>query len=230
MLDHLFRILSNSNPLEDAGRHFAEMLRLVEGMIRTASKAYWGSHLTPVERRQLQETDAAVNQLQRTIRKEVILNLSGSASSDAPYGLMLMSLVKDAERLGDYAKNLAELHSLCDRGAGDLPQGELLDELRRIADFVEEISSQASPVYQQNDKPRAKELSARARQTGHSCDALVRRLAASGLHSAVVVDMTLATRYYKRIAGHLSNLLSSVLMPLHKLDYLEDSPDSLPRG
>lgn len=231
MLDQLFRILSNTHPLEDAGKQFAEMLRLVEGMIRTASKAYWGSHLTPLERQQLQETDVAVNQLQRAIRKEVILHLSGTATTDAPYGLMLMSLVKDAERLGDYAKNLAELHSLCEQGAGDLPEGELLTELRRVADFAEQISSEASSVYQQNDKARAQELSKQARQTGRACDALVRRLAASGLDSAVVVDMTLATRYYKRIVGHLSNLLSSVIMPLHKLDYLDDrAPDGSPRG
>ena len=32
----------------------------------------------------------------------------------------------------------------------------------------------------------------------------------------------LATRYYKRIGGHVLNILSSVVMPLHKVDYYDE--------
>jgi hypothetical protein len=32
----------------------------------------------------------------------------------------------------------------------------------------------------------------------------------------------LLTRFYKRIAAHLSNVLSAVVMPLHKLDYFDE--------
>ncbi len=224
MFDQLLKIFSDTDALKSAGDQFEEMLRLVEGMIRTASKAYWGSHITPQERKELQVTDIAVNKLQRGIRKEVILHLSGASRPDTPYGLLLMSLVKDAERLGDYAKNLAELHELCDRGAGDLPQGELTTELRRIADFVEGLSTEASGVYRRNDQARAQELALEGKRVSRACDALIRRVAGSGLDSAVAVDMALGTRYYKRIAGHLLNLLSSVLMPLHKLDYLDEKP------
>ena len=38
--------------------------------------------------------------------------------------------------------------------------------------------------------------------------------------------MVLATRYYKRFAGHVLNILSSVVMPLHKLDYYDE--DEIP--
>ena len=33
----------------------------------------------------------------------------------------------------------------------------------------------------------------------------------------------LATRFYKRIGAHVVNVLSSVVMPLHKLDYYDES-------
>ena len=36
----------------------------------------------------------------------------------------------------------------------------------------------------------------------------------------------LGTRYYKRIGGHVLNILSSVVMPLHKIDYYDE--DSIP--
>ena len=32
----------------------------------------------------------------------------------------------------------------------------------------------------------------------------------------------LAARFYKRIAAHVLNVLSSVVMPLHKLDYYDE--------
>ena len=34
--------------------------------------------------------------------------------------------------------------------------------------------------------------------------------------------LALATRYYKRIGGHVLNILSSVVMPLHKVDYYDE--------
>ncbi len=222
MFDQLRKIFSDAHALKSAANQFEEMLRLVDGMVRTASKAYWGSHITPDERRHLQQTDMAVNQLQRAIRKEVILHLTGATAPDTPYGLLLISLVKDVERLGDYAKNLAELHELCDRSAGDLPAGELTDDLRRIAAFAEGLSTEALTVYRRNDRQRAQALALEGKQISRACDELIGKVAGSGLSSAVSVDMALAARYYKRIAGHLLNLLSSVLMPLHNLDYLED--------
>ena len=42
----------------------------------------------------------------------------------------------------------------------------------------------------------------------------------------MAVDLTLGSRFYKRIQGHLLNLLSAVVMPLHKLDYYDE--DSIP--
>jgi hypothetical protein len=32
----------------------------------------------------------------------------------------------------------------------------------------------------------------------------------------------LGCRYYKRIGGHVLNILSSVVMPLHKIDYYDE--------
>lgn len=226
MLDQLFKIFSSTHHLAATGERFSEMWRLVDGMIQTASAAYWGSHLTPEERTALQQTDIAVNELQRRIRKEVITHLSASQAADAPYGLLLMSLVKDAERLGDYAKNLAEVHGLCDRGPGDLPVGPLRDELRRIADFVERLSREAPLAYAAADTSAARQLSRDGKQMSRDCDSLIRDVAASDCGAALAVDMVLATRYYKRIIGHSLNLLSSVLMPLHKLDYIDRDPGS----
>jgi hypothetical protein len=41
--------------------------------------------------------------------------------------------------------------------------------------------------------------------------------------ACAAVHLTLGARFYKRINGHLLNFLSSVIMPLHKLDYYDES-------
>ena len=34
--------------------------------------------------------------------------------------------------------------------------------------------------------------------------------------------MVLLTRFYKRVGGHLLNVVSSVVMPLHKVDFYDE--------
>jgi phosphate uptake regulator len=222
VFEELIRIFSDSHPLKTAGEQFEEMLSLVRGMIRTASKAYWGSHLTPAERKQLYDTDIKVNQLQRRIRQQVILHLSGPTTADVSHGLMLMSLVKDAERLGDYAKDLTEVHETSGMSAGDLPQGELHTELKRISEEIDDLSAQVPEVYKQGDRAHAQQLARDGKRVSRACDQLLKQIAASDVNAGLALDLALAARYYKRIAGHLLNLLSSVLVPLHKLDYLDE--------
>ena len=65
--------------------------------------------------------DVKINKLQRKIRKRVMLHLSVQANSpDLPYCLVLISLIKDVERIGDYAKDLSEIRA---PGAPALPAG-----------------------------------------------------------------------------------------------------------
>ena len=83
------------------------------------------------------EQDAKVNALEQTIRRQIITHLSLPGNeADAPYSLLLMTLVKDVERLGDYAKNLAQLAEI---RHGIFPLGPELDELLSIRRGVERI-------------------------------------------------------------------------------------------
>ena len=225
MLDQLRQVFSRNRPLHSAGEQYAEMQTTVRDMIATAHSSYWGGVLTDEERRQLHEIDSHVNLLQRRIRREIVMHLSGPGTSDIPYGLLLMSLVKDTERLGDYAKNLAEVHEVTGIGAGDLPLGELTNKLMRTAQTVQSLSQEAVRVYSSANEARATELVSEGRATAQNCDSLLRSVARAPLGPAVAVNMTLAIRYYKRISAHQLNILSSVLLPLHELDYSRSHED-----
>jgi len=221
----LFSVLSGDYPLEKAARRFTKMLELSREMIIEADAVYWGKQMTPEERTALYEKDVEVNRLQRTVRKAVITHLSSSASSDVPYGLLLMSLVKDVERLGDYAKNITEIPKMVrpEGGTRELPDDELVAELREITQRVIATARNAVEIYNESNNDRAKELTLEGRSIAKRCDQLVTKIAQSDYSASVAVDLTLAARFYKRLLGHLLNLLSSLLMPLHKLDYYDEN-------
>src|SRR4030042_4760667 len=58
------------------------------------------------------EIDKQVNNLQKEIRKRIVEHLTLQPTVNVNACLILMSVVKDAERLGDYSKNLYEVTEL----------------------------------------------------------------------------------------------------------------------
>ena len=126
MLRELISILRSDNPLAALGENFARMLHITYEMTLAAGDIYFGKKVTPSERTSIYEQDAEVNHLERTIRKQVVAHLSFKGNlPDMPYCLLLMSLVKDVERLGDYAKNIFDLAEL----TPTLPSGKYKADL-----------------------------------------------------------------------------------------------------
>lgn len=220
MLQELLRIFRANDPLREMGRSFSEMLELSRGVTLEAGGIYFSGEADPEQRIRLLQQDVQINKLERRIRKQVVthLSLSGNTPS-APYCLLLMSLVKDVERIGDYAKNLAEV---IDFRTGPPAQDELTEELKNVRAGVEGMFETASAVFEASDRERATRLIEEGKQLGRRCDALVERIALSDYDARGAAAAVLGARYYKRIAGHLLNVMTGVVMPLHKLDYYDE--------
>ena len=158
--------------------------------------------------------------MERRIRKQVIAHLSvRGVSPHVPYCLLLMSLVKDVERIGDYAKNLSEV---IDFYPEPLPDDEIIAELREIRRGVESAFADSSEVFSRSDRERAMVLISACRDLAHRSDQLLPRIARSDYNAALTTAVVLGARYYKRIGAHVQNILTSVVMPLHKLDYYDE--------
>ena len=224
MLKELLTILSSENPLGPMGDNFVRMIGLTRDMAITAGDIFFAQHGSPEERTRIYETDVEVNKLQRSIRKQVVAHLSlPNNALDVPYCLLLTSLVKDVERLGDYAKNLSEL---VDIHPGPLPDDEIMAELKEIRGGVEDAFAAAAEVFAKSDAERAIQLIHRGRDLAHRAEALIHRIARAPYDASTTAAMVLATRYYKRFSGHVLNVLSSVVMPLHKIRLLRRRRDS----
>jgi phosphate uptake regulator len=220
MLRELLAIFRSERPLAEMGENFARMLKLTREMTSQAGDAYFGPAVSPDLRTQISKRDVEVNKLERMIRKQVIAHLSVRGTSPSlPYCLLLMSLVKDVERLGDYAKNLSEVR---DYHPEPLPEDDIVGELREIRAGVETAFEATADVFATSDRERAIDLISEGRDMARRCDALVGRVARSDYDASTSTAVVMGTRFYKRLGAHVLNVLTSVVMPLHKLDYYDE--------
>ncbi|MDJ0766826.1 MAG: PhoU domain-containing protein [Myxococcota bacterium] len=220
MLRKLISIFRSESPLQAMGDNFAQMLKITEQTTIKAGGIYFGTEATPEARTWVYTQDVQVNKLERKIRKQVIahLTISGNAA-DLPYCLLLMSLVKDVERIGDYAKNLSEIVDIC---TCPLPDDELVAELKEIRIGVEAALAATSEIFEESDVERALELTHRGHELAHRTESLIEKVARSDYSAGLATSVVLGARFYKRLGGHALNVLSSVTMPLHKLDYYDE--------
>lgn len=175
------------------------------------------------ELEEISKRDIEINKLERGIRKQLIAHLILTRDrSDVTYCLLLMSLVKDVERLGDYAKNVSEIRS---EGGAPIPEDENGAEIKAIRSAVEATYGSVNRVFVTSDSKTAAQLIQEGRAVNRRCDDLISKVAGSAYDAATTTTLVLAARYYKRIEAHLLNILSGVVMPLHKLDYFDE--DSL---
>ena len=224
MLQELLRIFRGDDPLSKVADNFALMLNLTREMSYSAGQIFFGEDHDENAQDRVHKTDAEVNELERVIRRSLMTHLAiPGNSADAPYSLLLMSLVKDVERLGDYAKNLSEIVEI---GPDVLPEGAELDELKLIRKKVEAAYQACANVVLSSRRGEATELIQQGRETARRCDGLVTTIGKSDYDAATTTAFILGTRYYKRINAHVLNVLSSVVMPLDKIDYFENGTNN----
>jgi phosphate transport system protein len=170
---------------------------------------------------ELRATDHRVNEAEREIRRELVVHASVHGGIDTPAVLVYMSIVKDVERVGDYAKNLFDVAA--DGGQlHDVPDTEQLQALRdQVADFIE----QCGTTFAKRDADQARALLSEGDDLLDRFDDLVSSLVRGQDQGPKAVARALTHRYLKRIVAHLMNVLSSVVMPIDRIDYFDEDPE-----
>lgn len=221
MLRELKALFSPHEPLAEMGEDFARMIDLTGESVREAGLAFFSADPLDADlETAIRKRDIKVNKLQRKIRREVVAHLSlDPMRSDVPYCLLVMSLVKDVERLGDYAKNLAGIRSL---HPDPLPDDELVRELDGIRDWVAGDYERLWDVFESHDAERAGEMIVKGRNITRRLDAMIDETVEAGYPGRTTAVLVLGMRFYKRIVAHLVNVLTGVVQPLHKLDYYDE--------
>jgi phosphate uptake regulator len=210
-----------SDPLEGIEAKVQTMLRHDRHEFDLAMAALLGDRPAGEVNEELRATDQQVNRLEREIRRELLVHASVFGGIDTPAVLVYMSIVKDVERVGDYAKNLLDLA----RDGANLSAAPDAAEWRTLAERVSQYITDAGKGFSASNADQARVLLARGDELLKLFDERVSTLVRNEEPGAQAVPRALAYRYLKRVVAHLMNLLSAVVMPLDRLDYFDEDPE-----
>jgi phosphate uptake regulator len=170
---------------------------------------------------ELRATDRKVNELEREIRRELLVHASVLGAINTPAVLIYMSIVKDVERIGDYAKNLLDLAL---DGANFSTTADTA-EWRTLTAEISSMITDVGDAFISHGVDRSRELLAEGNRLLKLFDNRVSALVRGEDTGELAVARALAHRYLKRIVAHLMNILSAVVMPLDRLDYFDEDPE-----
>ncbi len=218
VLKELLTLWHDESALKELFRRFDEMMVNAKEMFDKASAALEGTEDAASLRRNLVKMDSKLNTFQQVIRRDIVTHLSVQGTGDVVPCLLLMSITKDAERIGDYCKNILEIVEKAPQVREDALKPDLLDMRVKLLIWFD----QTKRAFDRTDRDLARSTREEAYLHEKECDRLVWALSQNnGGRNAVAVAMMI--RFFKRIAAHLGNICTGVLMPIDKLDYYDES-------
>jgi len=210
------------SPIDEVRATLVRMLEDGHDVFVTASEALFGGGKSKATKREVRSTDQEINQMQASVRRALMVHAAVN-SGDLPLVLQYASIVKDAERVGDYAKNLYDLVRYGANFAGAIDEDELVGYRDAVADLILE----AAAVFDAMDTERAQALLNKADGFLKDYDGHVKAQckAPPGTDARFAVTRALYYRFLKRVTAHVMNVLTSLVQPLDRLDYYDEAPE-----
>lgn len=200
-----------------------EMLAKSEDMFQYARGVIIDGHPSDNTQERIYEQDKKINKLERKIRRRVVSRLSMRGSrAEIPTALIFMNVVKDGERIGDYIKNLHEVSDMMPAG---VDRALYEKHLGTISAEIAQMFQDTRQAFQESDEEMAGKVIKQAKRRGREFETLIRELTVGDLDVNNSVCIVLILRFYKRLVAHMSNIVSTVVMPVDLIDYYDESED-----
>ena len=168
----------------------------------------------------LKKRDSEINMFQKDVRRKVVTHYAISQDlNDLPNGLVLLNMVVDIERVGDYTKNILDLalnHPDTIRSedfSEDLAEIEQ-EVILRFNKTIEAINAQ--------DEKVAQSLMSSYKDVVKVSDHIVNGCISGEIkqgNESKTVALALYARYLKRIAAHLKNISTILVNPFEAVGY-----------
>ncbi len=210
MFESLFRSPTQSTLIKSAFRDISTMIQQSAKMLDVAVSALLDNR--PLEA-DLDQMDDPVDEAERMVRRSVLEHLSFNPKQDLVASLVLVSMVQDAERIGDFARGLAELVPI----ARSERHGEFAGRLRRAADRLRPLFGLCEEAFHQDDADKGRQVMAACSELKAELIAYTWEVAGSDLSADMAVVYAGAARILRRISAHLSNIASTVVQPYDRI-------------
>jgi phosphate uptake regulator len=163
------------------------------------------------------DKDIEVNNQEKEIRRLLFEHLSIRPKHDVSGCLALMSLIKDAERIGDYSKNIFESGILYQ---GTIKNIKYFDRMAPTQKKIAESFPVLSKAFRNSDEKLAREILRNYAPIKRDCDKILNELFEDEVTPNEAVVTAMLSRYFKRINSHISNIASGIIYPLNEIDFV----------
>jgi phosphate uptake regulator len=213
MFREFFQIWKKAGLLSEAVKEVEEMLLVAKNMFNFSLRVLMDEEK---EREDIYQIDQQLNKLQINVRRKILEHLSLSPQQDVTSCLILITIVIDVERIGDYSKNLIELsHKYPYR-----LEGKYIERIKGIEKEIAELFDETISAFKDADIQLGKNVMERHARLASLCEKIVEDLVEDAeISSKMGIVCALLARYLKRVSAHLKNIASSVVNPFHRLGY-----------
>lgn len=219
MLKELINAWKSNNLLDQAWEQSYEMLETTEDMFNEAVRVLRESEDEDI-RQEIRAKDKMVNSYEREVRRKVTTHLSIHCGTDIVASLVLISIIIDLERLGDYTKNIVDLIGY--RKGATLSGQHLENDLKKIENAVKENFKRTKECLENSDSQGAKQLLLDLDWVAEACDSGLKNLVKEKNETISAGDsasLAVYFRWLKRIHRHLANVTTSVVNPFDRIGF-----------
>ncbi len=218
MFKEIFKALRGEDALAEMIAKVGQMLEAGQWMFDKAAEVLMKQTDWKAISDDLYARDKQINDIERKVREQIITHLSMGHQGNLPACLVLMSVVKDAERIGDYCKNIFEVGRFY-RKEYSHPQFAM--PLESIRGDVRPLFQQAEKAFVEADRDLANKTLTIATGLIKECDLLIRQLLSLNdkMPPDEAVAYVLLSRFYKRVTAHLANIATTVVSPVPTIDH-----------
>jgi phosphate transport system protein len=217
MASELINMWKGSQLMKKALAGFNDMLNNGEYLLTEAWRVL--STQEKIERipQYFYDKDIEVNEMEKEIRRLLFEHLSIRPQHDTSGCLALMSLVKDAERIGDYSKNIFEVGVMYKGTIKDIKYFQRLSSSQKS---IDDNLSRLAEAFLKSSGELAEEILKDYVVIKRECDNILNDMFQEELNTKEAVVTALISRYFKRINSHLSNIASGIVYPLNEIDFV----------
>ena len=216
----ILNLWKSENLLSQAWNETSEMMSLSHEMFEEAIY----SLRKGVKRKKLiklKKRDKEINNYQKEVRKKVITHFSISKNiNEIPSGMVLLSIIIDVERLGDYTKNILDLAINYEE---KIISEELLEQLREIELIVEKrFKKTLKAINSQSENKANTLLDTYEKDIALASDKIVNGCISGDLtfeNNQISTVVSLYSRYLKRVGAHLKNITTTITNPYEHIGY-----------
>ena len=220
MFEKFKELFSSENLLDAAFKTTVTMLEFDERMFHASRTSLRERDDAEVEL-DIKQTDRKINKYQREVRRNVLTHLSIAGTQNLVPGLVLLTIVIDVERIGDYTKNILDLAVRYPRR---LDAGQHEGVIREIEEAITEAFPVVIESLKTQDKSAAREIMKREEHLGKASDGVVYDMMTAKdapREPGTAVALAMYARYLKRINAHLTNVASSLVNPFPRIGFRE---------